>query len=284
MSNATGLFFKISLAQWSLHKALFSNQFSTIDFPEIARNTYGIVVVEYVNLFFMDKAKDAVYLDELLRRCNDNGVINHLLMVDTEGQLASPDRSTRATAVHNHHKWIDAAQRLGCTTVRVNAHGSGSREEMARASVESLSQLGEYAAGAGISIVVENHGGFSSDGSWLAAIMKQVHRANVGTLPDFGNFCLRWDGEGYPHGKCLEQYDRYKGVEEMIPFAKAVSAKSSNFDDQGNCVETDYDKMVQIVRNAGFTGYVGIEYSGEKLSEEQGIRSTKSLLERLGRV
>jgi len=268
--------FQISLAEWSLHKALFAKKLSNLDFPAVAKNTYGISVVEYVNQFFKDKAEDTAYLNDLLSRCKDNGVKNHLIMIDGEGGLAELDDATRTKAIENHYKWVNAAKYLGCKTIRVNAHGVGSREDVQKAAVDGLSRLGEYGEKEGINIIVENHGGFSSDGGWLSGVMKQVDKKNVGTLPDFGNFCLK-RGENYT---CVEEYDRYKGTAELMPYAKGASAKTYEFDAEGNCVETDYYKMLGILREAGFNGYIGIEYEGNKLSEEEGIKKTKALLEK----
>jgi sugar phosphate isomerase/epimerase len=276
------LFFTISLAQWSLHKKLWAKEMDNLDFPGMAKNTYGISVVEYVNQFFKDKAKDEKYLAELLKRCNDNGVKNHLIMCDGEGEMGSPDANVRNQAVENHYKWVDAAKYLGCATIRVNAFGQGSAEEVAKAAAESLSKLGEYAGKTGINVIVENHGGYTSNGEWLAGVMKKVGRKNVGTLPDFGNFCIKREGGAQWGTKCIEEYDRYKGVGEMMPFAKGASAKTYDFDEQGNCIETDYLKMLKVVKSAGFKGYMGIEYEGDKLSEEEGIKKTKALLERVG--
>ncbi|HEX6430099.1 MAG TPA: sugar phosphate isomerase/epimerase family protein [Niastella sp.] len=280
--TAGSLFFTISLAQWSLHKKLFAKEMDNLDFPAVAKNTYGISVVEYVNQFFKDKAKDEKYLGELLKRCNDNGVKNHLIMCDGEGELGDLDTNKRMQAVENHYKWVDAAKYLGCATIRVNAFGVGSAEEVQKAATEGLAKLGEYAAKTGINVIVENHGGFTSNGQWLADVMKGVKRKNVGTLPDFGNFCIKREGGQMWGTKCIEEYDRYKGVAEMMPFAKGVSAKAHDFDEQGNCIETDYVKMLKIVKAAGFKGYMGIEYEGDKLSEEEGIKKTKALLERVG--
>jgi sugar phosphate isomerase/epimerase len=279
---AAPLFFEISLAQWSLHKALFDKKIDNLDFPAIAKNTYGINVVEYVNQFFKDKAKDEKYLNELLKRSKDNGVTNHLIMCDGEGDLGDLDKTKRMTAVENHYKWVDAAKFLGCVTIRVNAFGVGSREEVQKAAIDGLSKLGEYGEKAGINVIVENHGGYTSDGQWLAGVMKGVNKKNVGTLPDFGNFCVKRDGKGMWDGKCIEEYDRYRGTAEMMPFAKGVSAKAHDFDANGNCVETDYTRMLKVVKDAGFRGYMGIEYEGDKFSEEEGIKKTKALLERVG--
>ncbi|HYF32437.1 MAG TPA: sugar phosphate isomerase/epimerase family protein [Chitinophagaceae bacterium] len=276
------LFFEISLAQWSLHKTIFDKKLDNLDFPAAARNDYGIGVVEYVNQFFKDKAEDTQYLNELLKRCTDNNIKNHLIMIDGEGNLGELDDKKRLQAVENHYKWVGAAKHLGCATIRVNAYGEGSRDDVQKAAIDGLGRLGEFAAKENINVIVENHGSYSSDGQWLSTVMKQVNKSNVGTLPDFGNFCIRRDGRGLYDGNCVEEYDRYKGVYEMMPFAKGVSAKSHNFDEQGNCIETDYVRMLKIVKDAGFRGYIGIEYEGEKFSEQEGIRKTKALLEKVG--
>lgn len=277
--NDPKLFFEISLAEWSLHRALRAKKIGNLDFPEVAKKDYGISVVEYVNQFFMDKAENTNYLNELLKRCNDNGVKNHLIMCDEEGSLGDPDKSKRTQAVENHYKWVNAAKYLGCITIRVNAGGDGSPEDVQKAAVDGLSRLGEYAAKENISVIVENHGGYSSNGQWLLNIMKQIDKPNVGTLPDFGNFCIK---RNPTNGRiCEEEYNRYKGTKELMPFAKGVSAKSYDFDEKGNCIETDYHRMLKIVKDAGFKGYIGIEYEGDKVSEEDGIKKTKMLLEKV---
>ncbi|MBO0357989.1 sugar phosphate isomerase/epimerase [Hymenobacter sp. BT186] len=277
-------FFEISLAEWSLHKALFSKQISNLDFPVIARKQYGIGAVEYVNQFFKDKAKDQKYLSELLQRCRDNGVKNHLIMIDGEGDLGAPDATERAKTIENHYQWVDAAHYLGCASIRVNAYGKGSMEDVQQAAADSLSKLGEYAQKANLNVIVENHGSYSSNGEWLLATIKKANRRNVGILPDFGNFCVkRATGDLY-RGNCLEEYDKYKAVQQWMPVAKGVSAKTLDFDATGNCLETDYNKMFQLIKASGFKGYVGIEYEGEKLSEEEGIRKTKALLERVAKT
>jgi len=270
-------FFEISLAQWSLHKALFSKKIDNLDFPAITKKEFGINVVEYVNQFFKDKANDTGYLNELMKRVNDNGVKNHLIMVDGEGGLAETDEAKRIQSVENHYKWVDAAKYLGCTTIRVNSFGTGSAEDVQQAAIDGLGRLGEYGEKVGINIIVENHGGYSSNGKWLAEVMKKVNKSNVGTLPDFGNFCIKRE-----NGKCVEEYDRYVGVAELMPYAKGASAKTYDFDSKGNCVETDYTKVMAIIKKNGFKGYIGIEYEGSSLDEYEGIKKTRTLLERMG--
>ncbi len=272
------MFFKISLAEWSLHRALNANEFTNLDFPAVAKNDYGISAIEYVNQFFKDKAQDQAYLTELRKRCDDNGVISLLIMCDGEGYLGDLDTTKRNEAVDNHKKWVEAAQFLGCHSIRVNAFGEGTPEEVAVAATDGLRMLSEFAKDYSINVIVENHGSYSSNGQWLTKVIAGTSMDNCGTLPDFGNFCIQRSEDGTT---CLEMYDRYKGVEEMMPYAKGVSAKSYDFDEDGNCIETDYNKMLSIVKTSGYSGFIGIEYEGKKLSEAEGILATKALLERV---
>ncbi|QQD14290.1 sugar phosphate isomerase/epimerase family protein [Sphingobacterium sp. UDSM-2020] len=258
--------FDISLAEWSLHKTLFKGDLKNIDFPELAAKKFGIYGVEYVNAFFKDKAQDMTYLKDLNNRAKDNGVRNVLIMIDGEGNLGDEDATKRKQAVENHYKWIDAANFLGCHAVRVNAAGKGTPEEVKKAVVESLSTLADYRKKSKISVIVENHGGISSHGDWLADTLKTVGKKNCGSLPDLGNFY---------------EYDRYQGVQDLMPYAKGVSAKTHDFDANGNETQIDYARMLKIVKDAKFKGYIGIEYEGSNISEEAGIFASKKLLERL---
>ena len=268
--------FEISLAQWSLHKALFKNEMTNLDFAPMARKEFGISGVEYVNSFFKDKAKDKSYLKQMNQLADDNGVKNVLIMIDGEGHLGAGDTSERMTAVENHYKWVEAAKTLGCHSIRVNAAGKGSSEEVQKAAIDALSKLSTFAKDFDINIIVENHGGFSSNGKWLCKTISTVDMDNCGTLPDFGNFCIKNGKSG-----CEEEYDRYKGMKELMPFAKGVSAKSNNFDAEGNEPKIDFRKMLKIVKKAKFSGFIGIEYEGDNLSEIEGIKATKKLLEKI---
>lgn len=263
--------FGISLAEWSLHKSLFKGDMDNLDFAKVTKEDYGIEAIEYVNQFFKDKAKDEKYLAELNKRASDHGVQQLLIMVDGEGALGDPDDAKRTKAIENHHKWVDAAKSLGCHSIRVNAQSAGKPDEAMRLAADGLARLTEYAAPLGLNVIVENHGGLSSNGEWLVGVMKLVDNPRCGTLPDFGNFNIG----------PLQRYDRYKGVEELMPYAKAVSAKSHDFDAEGNEIHTDYFRMMKIVVDAGYRGFVGIEYEGSKLSEPEGIQATKQLLERV---
>ena len=261
--------YKLSLAEWSLHRTLRGGKLDHLDFARTTKRDYGIEAVEYVNQFFMDKAQDQDYLREMKTRAEGEGVESRLIMCDGEGRLGDPDEAARQQAAQNHHKWVEAADYLGCMAIRVNAASEGSYEEQMRLAADGLRQLCEFAEGTSIDVIVENHGGLSSNGQWLTGVIEAVDHPLAGTLPDFGNFQISED----------EQYDYYKGVRELMPYAKAVSAKSYAFGEDGGETTIDYPRMMQIVTDAGYHSYVGIEYEGDGLSEPEGIRATKALLE-----
>jgi L-ribulose-5-phosphate 3-epimerase len=288
--------FRISLAQWSLHRTIFGqlperwssfgealvNQpddvlqgsLDPLDFAATARSL-GIAGIEYVNTFFYGHARDQAYLDELKRRADGEGVQSLLIMCDAEGALGDPDAAARAEAVERHVKWLEAAAFLGCHSIRVNARSRGEFEEQQRLAADGLRQLCEHADPLGVNVLVENHGELSSNGQWLAGVMERVEHPRVGTLPDFGNFRLTLEPE--------EWYDRYQGVAELMPWAKAVSAKSHDFGADGEELHTDYTRMMRIVLDAGYRGWVGIEYEGRELPELEGIERTRDLLLRVER-
>ncbi len=262
--------FSLSLAQWSLHRALRGGALDNLDLAGKAR-ALGLSAVEYVNQFFAQRAADFAYLEQMKKRAADEGVSSLLIMIDGEGELAAAAAAERRKAVENHFKWVVAAAYLGCHSIRVNAAGSGAPEEMQKRAADSLNAIASLAEPYGIHVLVENHGGLSSNGAWLAGVMRVAANPRVGTLPDFGNFDV------FPG----QSYDRYQGVSELMPFAKAVSAKSHDFDERGEETHTDYHRMLRIVVDAGYRGFVGIEYEGSKVSEDEGIRLTKALLERV---
>ena len=298
-SSSKDPLFKISLAEWSLNKSIFGKSrqlgweefaklltddpdallqgdIKHLDFAKVARQDFGIGAVEYVNTFFFNKATNKNYLKEMKTIANGEGVKSLLIMCDREGALGDPDDAARTTAVENHYKWIDAANYLGCHSIRVNAQSEGEYDEQIKLATDGLSQLTEYGIKYDINVIVENHGGLSSNGKWLSGVIDMVNHPRCGTLPDFGNFYLgTWEDKGN------DWYDRYVGVEELMPYAKAVSAKSHNFNEDGDEKDTDYSKMMRIVLDAGYRGYVGIEYEGSDLSEMDGIASTKKLLEKV---
>jgi sugar phosphate isomerase/epimerase len=279
-------FFKLSLAQWSLHKAMRDDKvIDPLDFAEKAKE-FGFEGVEYVSQLYTEHIKK-IGMDSVLTVLKSNSekfsMQNVLIMVDGEGYLASTTEEERQKTVENHYKWVDAAAFLGCHSIRVNAHGLGTAEEVALAAIDGLSKLSEYAEKKGINVLVENHGGYTSNGAWLADVMKRVNRPNCGTLPDFGNFCQTIGYGSINDENCKDPYDIYKGLKELMPYAKAVSAKSYDFDDNGNQPKIDYLKMMKIVKEAGYTGFVGVEYEGSNKSEIEGIKLTRDLLLKAGK-
>ena len=268
--------FSLSLAQWSLHRSLMSGKLDNLDFVKISKEKFDINAVEYVNTFFFKKAKNKSYLKEMKNRSNDFGVKNLLIMCDNEGRLGDSNAKKRKKAIENHFKWVEAANFLGCNTIRVNASSEGSWDEQKKLVVDGLSRLVEFAKDYSINVVVENHGGLSSNGKWLSEVISNVEDDFCGTLPDFGNFKIQTD----ENNKEII-YDRYKGVKELIPYAKAVSAKSYDFDENGDETTIDFYKMIEIVKSSKYKGYIGIEYEGNRLSEYDGILATKKLLEKL---
>jgi sugar phosphate isomerase/epimerase len=297
--------FEISLAEFSFAGQLMSGKMSNMDFPARAKNEFGINVLEYVSGFFNEKHTDSTYIKELKKRCDDLGMKNHLIMVDG-ANIADLDPAKRKQAVESHYAWVDAAKLLGCSSIRVNL-GDTSKAitgvaddppgEAAMAAAEGYRMLLEYAAKQNMNVIVENHFGNSTDIDWLVGVIKTVNMSNAGLLPDLGNFCRQRstpetnDLKGMLSTKCLQEYDRYEGVRKMMPYAKGISAKSHKFDADGNETEIDYFKIFSIIKEAGFTGYVGIEYEGGLynlydpssgyMSDNDGIKATKALLERV---
>ncbi len=277
-------FFKLSLAQWSLHRAIGNKELDPLDFAEKAK-AMGFEGIEYVSGLYTEKLKTMgmeALLDSLKAKSEAHGVANVLIMIDGEGNLAASTEKERNQAVENHKKWVDAAQFLGCHSIRVNLFGSNKEDEWIANATSGLKQLAEYGQSKNINVIVENHGGLSSNASLLARVMKNVNMDNCGTLPDFGNFCVKRDSGGNWDGKCVEEYDKYKGVEEMMPYAKGVSAKSYDFDAEGNETTLDYPRFLKIVKDAGYRGFVGVEFEGSNVSEEKGIELTRDLLLKIG--
>ncbi|MFK7921377.1 MAG: sugar phosphate isomerase/epimerase family protein [Bacteroidia bacterium] len=272
IDKGEGMFFNISLAQWSLHSSYWAGKRDPLDFAKAAKEEFGLSAIEYVNQFFSDKASDRKYLAQLKQRADDHGVKSVLIMIDAEGNMGTLDEKERHQVVENHKPWVEAAKQLGCHAIRVNAGGKGQPQIVKNAVVDSLSQLSEFAAQDGINIIVENHGGYSSDGAWLADVMQTVNLSNCGTLPDFGNFLIN----GFPY----KRYDKYQGVKELMLFAKGVSAKTHSFTPEGEESDIDFRRMLGIIKDSGFDGHIGIEYEGYKLSEEAGIRATIHLLQK----
>jgi sugar phosphate isomerase/epimerase len=275
-------FFELSLAQWSIHRMIRENGVDPYTFAEKAKN-WGFKGLEYVSQLYDPELSDAGYSEEAMAafveksnaEAQKHGMKNVLIMIDGQGNLAVSDEAERNETVGKHKKWVDAAAAMGCHAIRVNLNGSNVPEEWIENSVDELTKLATYAKDKNINILVENHGGLSSNGELHAQVMEKVNMENVGTLPDFGNFCMTRKPDSW---ECEVSYDKYKGVKELMPYAKAVSAKSNVFDADGNEENIDYVKMLQMVKDNGYTGFIGVEYEGNVLSEEEGIIATRDLL------
>jgi sugar phosphate isomerase/epimerase len=293
------MFFKLSISQFSFASQFWTKKLDPLDFASKSKEL-GISGLDYCSMFFADKAKDTAYLNDLKKRAADNGSYNLRIMVDmigVPGSLGNLDDKLRLKQVESHYPWIDAAATLGCPMIRVNLDGEGNPDDVAKASVDSLGRLLEYGKKQNIDVIVENHIGISCNAAWLAGVMKQVNNSHAGTLADFGNFCINRtkpetnDIAGYMKTKCVEEYDRYKGITELMPYAKGVHAKTHVFDASGNDTETDFSRMFKIIKQSGFTGWVSIEYEGglfkmytkdEKyLDDYAGTAATKKLIEKV---
>ena len=282
-------FFKMSLAQWSFNKSFRYGGVSPYEFARLA-SELGFEGLEYVNQLYPDvmdsedkSAAIAAFVEKNNALAAQYKLQNVLIMIDSEGDLASSDENTRSEAIANHKLWIDAANQMGCSAVRLNLFGESDPEKWVANSILSLTDLADYAADKNINVIVENHGRLSSNIPVLVKVINGTGKSNCGTLPDFGNFCIAEEGYGSLFdGSCKEFYDPYKGVSEMIVKAFGVSAKSYDFDEEGNETTLDYNRLIKIVKDAGYKGFVGVEYEGSRLSEEEGIIATKTLLEKIG--
>ncbi len=281
LTEASSPFFKLSLAQWSIHKMIKEDGVDPYSFAEKAKN-WGFTGLEYVSQLYNPELSEANYSEEAMAafiaksnaEAEKHGMENVLIMIDGQGNLAVNDEAERNETVEKHKKWVDAAAAMGCHAIRVNLNGSMVPEEWTASSIDGLTKLSTYAKTKNINVLVENHGGLSSNGALHAAVMKAVNLDNCGSLPDFGNFCITRNEDR----SCKEAYDKYKGVEELMPYAKAVSAKSNDFDAAGEAIDIDYTKLLKIVKEAGYTGFIGVEYEGSILGEEAGIKATKDLM------
>jgi sugar phosphate isomerase/epimerase len=290
-------FFKISLNEFSLASSLITGRLRHLDFAAKARQEFGIEAVEYDTRFFPDKAADLPFIKEMLKRSTDLGVTNLRICIEQEGPLASPDQDIRTKAIENHRKWFDAASTLNCGSVSVTLDGEGSIEDTASAGISGLSQLLELAGKQNLEVLVENYQGHSGNAKWLSGIMKQINNPKTGLLVDFGNFCTERTQpesqslEAWTKTQCLEMHNRYEGVQELLPWAHGIHAKTKKFNGEGEDIETDYYRMLTMVKNSGYTDWISIEYIGGLFlpadqcsfyNDNRGIEISKRLLERIG--
>jgi L-ribulose-5-phosphate 3-epimerase len=281
---------EISLAAWSLVRSFRNGKWKLVDLPRICRENLGIGALEFVNQFFENPVLQ--YLQTVKRAGKQYEVKFVRIMVDGEGEMAAVEKKDRLASARAHRKWVDIAYELGCADIRCNMRGGTpdwkNDKDLVKRAAEAFNDLLEYARPANIDILIENHGGASSDPDTLVAVMKAVNNPHFGTLPDYGNVNL---GD-----------DRYEVMRKILPYAKGVSVKAAWTAD-GNNVFGDLEKLIKITQESGFHGFWGIESSynllrgqprpGERpaapppappeqvwADELKGVQMTKAVLER----
>ena len=271
----------ISLAQWSLNKMIKTEKtLNPINFAQKAKEL-GFNAIEYVSTLYrreLEKMNISELTKKLISNSKDYNIKNLLIMVDQEGDLSSSNSNEILQSIDKHKKWIEMANELGCHSVRVNLNGEDDIEKWKDNSIIGLTKLCEFADN--INIIVENHGGNSSNGKALAEVIRNVNLNNCGTLPDFGNFCIKRSKKSSSPKECDIEYDKYQGMRDLMPYAKAVSAKSYDFNEFGEETTIDFKKMMVIIRESKYEGFLGVEYEGKKLAEQKGIELTKKLIEK----
>jgi len=270
---------KLVLAQWSFNKELFANEMNTFDFIREA-SEMGFAGVEFVNQFFIDKIEDTTYFDSLSIISKQVGIKNTLLMIDRAGNLGASNKEEREAAVLEHKKWMLAAAHLGCPNIRVNAHGDGSSDEVFEACKTSIAQLLIWGKQRKVGVLIENHGGYSSDGDWLLKLVDELKPHGVSSLADFDNWCIERENGELWGAPCIKEYDRYLGVKQLLPSAKSVSVKAFDFDDNGLPIKTDFVKMFKLIQESGYDGYLAVEFEGHNIDAKKGILKTKALAEK----
>jgi len=271
---------KLVLAQWTFNKDLFAGKMTTIDFVNLA-SELGFEGVEYVSQFFQDKVEDDKYLSNLKAAAENAEVVNTMILVDIpDARLGSSDAKERNKSIAEHKKWIVAASKLDCPTIRVNAHGDGTPEEIILAVFESVKTLAIFGKNYDVKITIENHGQYSSDGKWLSELIGKLVPYGVGSVADFDNWCIEREGGKLWGSPCIEEYDRYLGIKELLPTAKSVSLKAFDFDSDGNAIKTDFCKMFQLIKDAQYDEYLAVEFEGHDIDPIEGIRKTLELVEK----
>lgn len=246
----------ISLAQWALIEEFRAGKWKTLDFPDIARKDFDLNGIEFVNTLF--EVPTQSYLQQLKQHASDNGVTMVLIMVDDEGDGCSSTKEERKQFEINHRKWIDIAYYLGCHAIRTNCRGIAdiSKTEALKYAAESYYLLLDYAATAGIKVLIENHGGVSNDADFMVALMKEVNHPLFGTYPDWR--------------EPSNEFDNYNYLEKVLSYARGMSYRNQP-------TEELTAKMIWMCRQSQYKGWYGIESDGRE-AIKQGISLLKKYL------
>ena len=274
-SNDDSLHF--SVGQWTFHEELFDSIMNNFEFVDKAAEL-EFNGVEYVNQFFIDKARDFQFLDALSKHATSKGLTNSMLLVDLAGNLAASSEAERLKALESHKEWVIACSKLACPAMRINMHGDGSPDSIREQGLKSLKILAPFADSNSVKILIENHGGISNDADWLLDMIQSLDHPNVGLVVDFDNWCVVYENGSLWGKNCIQEYPRYEGMQKLLPFADNISVKAFVFDTYGEDSKTDFKQMAQIIDSLGFEGSFGIEYEGDQLMPGQGAVKTRQLI------
>ena len=255
----------ISLAAWSLVREFREGKWKNLDLPRICREDFGINGLEFVNSFF--ELPTERYLNQLKKNAAEHGVTLVLIMVDGEGNMSAMEKKERMQAALNHRKWVDIAASLGCHAIRCNVGGPSKdydQDTMKRAA-DSFGNLVEYASQYPLNVILENHGGASSNPDMMIGLMKAINSPNFGTLPDFGN---------------IYEFDRYESIRKLVAYAKGISVKTK-FKPNGTHPDYDLEKLLKICMEEGYHGFYGIEQESPDANSWQAVRWSKAVIDRV---
>ncbi len=270
---------EIGLSTWSLHRHMgpikrqvvtdtgekhewteeYPEDVSLLDFAGFARKEYGLTHLELIQMSF--PSTEASYLKKLRSAVEAAEAVIENVPIDV-GDICELAPERRAEHVRNIKSWMDVAAAIGSRAVRVNTGPSREGSDALALAVESCKRLAEHADKLGLNVLIENHGGISSDPQLLKQLIESVSTERMGACPDFGGF---------------DEAIRYDGLQKIMPLAKLVHAKSYAFDEHGEETAIDYARCMQIVKNSGFSGVLSIEYEGDGNASE-GIKKTKELI------
>lgn len=288
--------FTIGLSQWAFHRAIFGD--ARDHYRTFIKNLHSdpdsvlagemdprdivwrareldVGVVDLVNILWFGHGEDKPWLNDFKTRARDANVTFGVLMCDQLARSGAADAKERRQSVEDHTRWMETAAELGCPFLRINPYGEGTYLEQCQRSAETLHALAERSADYGLEVIVENHGHPGSNGAWLAMLIEMANHSRVGTYTDLDNFFMGgWDLN--PE----RRYDRHQGLLDLAPYTKAISAKTHDFDPDGEETTIDYHACLKILIDSGFSGLVSAEFEGNRVDETEGSKLTVELLKR----